>query len=208
MTTLLLIFNRFRAITFPFAKGLPYEVLLSIIAIFILPMPICYDLLYAKAFYLYSEPLQGYYLISETAHEHQRLLYLVIFECVVASMGLFMNSTGIAVLLRRSISQNRRKETRLFIISCICFLFQMLNAIVMLCIYLFSWCTHEIRMTMFLVPICNDLNSLSLPYYFLFFNDRMRKFFFDLPPCKWLSAFCYSEEQTKAVPLLEFRNIG
>ncbi|KAL6734390.1 hypothetical protein Aduo_004934 [Ancylostoma duodenale] len=202
MTILLIIFNRFRAIAFPFSKEIPYEVLLSIIAILILPLPLCYDLLFTGAFYRYRPSLQGHYLISETAHQRERLLYLVVFECAVALFGLLLNGCGILILLRRSASHNRRKEMRLFVVSCICFLFQALNAIVTLCIYLFAWNSRQLFVAMFLLPVCNDLNSLTLPYYFILFNRRIKKCFLELPLCKRVVNHRNSgEPPTKPTPL-------
>ncbi|EPB78567.1 hypothetical protein ANCCEY_02307 [Ancylostoma ceylanicum] len=138
MTILLIIFNRFRAIAFPFSKEIPYEVLLSIIAILILPLPLCYDLLFTGAFFKYKESFQGHYLISETA----------------------------------------------------------------LCIYLFAWNSRQLFVAIFLLPVCNDLNSLTLPYYFILFNRRIKKCFLDLPLCRRVVNHRSSgEPPTKPTPL-------
>ncbi|VDP06117.1 unnamed protein product [Heligmosomoides polygyrus] len=200
-TILLFIFNRFRAIAFPFAKETTVEIPLSLVAIFLLPLPLCYDMLLKETRYEFRQSFNGYVLVSKTAYERERLLYLVVFQCTVAVVGLAINAAGVVLLLRRSPSQNRRKETRLFFVSCICFIFQSVNALAMLCIYVLAWDSRAIVVTIFALPICNDLNSLSLPYYFVLINSRIKKAFLQLPLCRRLSPQRTLEDSSKPAAL-------
>ncbi|CAJ0591329.1 unnamed protein product [Cylicocyclus nassatus] len=206
-TELLFIFNQYRAIAFPFAKDYPFEVLISILIIFLPPLPLSYNLLLVEASFIYREFIQGYFLMSGGGRDdRKRLLYLVIFECAVAVLGLILNLVAGLMLKRTTSVHNRRVRKRIYLVSCICFAFQVLNAVVTLCVYLLGWHSSALVLTIRLYPFCYDLNSLTPPYYFLLINRRIKRSFFNLPLCKRIASLRNSitSTMTRDTPVIGY----